>query len=41
MVRVKTLSIRFIILRENYKKIEKMQAQKGAHIEEYSEKPLK
>lgn len=41
MVRVKTLSIRFVILRENCKKIEKMRAQKGAHIEEYSEKALK
>lgn len=40
MVRVKTLSIRFMILRENCKKIEKMQAQKGAHIEENSKEAL-
>ena len=41
MVRVKILFIRFVILRKNLKKIEKMRAQKGAHIEEYSEKTLK
>jgi len=29
-----------VILRENLKKIEKMRAQKGAHIEENSKKAL-
>ena len=41
MVRVKNSFHPFCGIERKLKKIEKMRAQKGAHIEEYSEKPLK